>query len=203
MKKILLCALIGLSFAACKSNKTSENPTSDSLATDTISKFKIDNISVDTAVKMVNSYNPGMVGSQRAGVQKENTRTVYFDLASLKTLINKIESQKGQGVRIYFAAYGPGHRVISATGDTLDYSNSNTVVLVSTKDTVIVDPNHPTRKITVHKDYYSNNKSVTSIGYFLGRFTDPQNKGELCPPPSPCCTLGATLLCTPPPVGIN
>ncbi|QHS54961.1 hypothetical protein GWR56_05180 [Mucilaginibacter sp. 14171R-50] len=206
MKKLLLFAVVGLSFCACTSKTTPEDTNkADSVAADSLvaESKKMENIPIDTAVKMVSSYDPGMVTSPSRRTQKENTRTVYFDLAALKKLITNIETEKGQGLRIYFAKYGPGHVVLANNGDTLDYSNSNTVVLVSTKDTVITDPDPKNRgrKITIHKDYYSNNKSVSNIGYFLGKFTDPQNKGELCPPPSPCCTYGATLFCTPPPTG--
>jgi hypothetical protein len=63
--------------------------------------------------------------------------------------------------------------------------------MVSTYDTLVknTDPKHP-KPDSVHKHYdYFGNKKM--LGVMLT--TDPENRGEMCPPPNICAEDGALL----------
>lgn len=126
-----------------------------------------------------------------------NTSAIWLNLDKLESLVIKLKSEGADGVNIYFATYGDNVADESSynAGLEKDYSYRNTIILVAGKESPTTNTNGV--KINYHLDSFSKNEPNGSAFTF---FTDPVNKGELCPPPSPCCSIGATLLCPPPTV---
>lgn len=98
------------------------------------------------------------------------TRSVWFPIDKINTLFTTMNSEGANGVRIYFGIYT--EQVINelnkepgAEPIPLSYAGRVTVIFVSTKD----------------------NSTTTGEDYFLSRlFTDPENRGLLCPPKTEC-----------------
>ncbi|MFI5451167.1 hypothetical protein ACHMWN_03330 [Pedobacter sp. UC225_61] len=104
------------------------------------------------------------------------TRSVWFSIQQMQGLINRIANEPdADGVRIYFGKYTKA--VIDNVNSNLpqgepkipsNYVDRNTVIFVSTKNTNGI----PMR------DYVEN-----------ALFSEPQNRGALCPPDTGCdCT---------------
>ncbi|MBB5397384.1 hypothetical protein [Mucilaginibacter sp. AK015] len=151
-------------------------------------------IPVNLAEKLVKNYE----ANEQRMTNIPNTGAIWLDINKLDLLINKLKRESADGVSIYFAKYGDNvadEKTFKA-GLEDDYSYHNTIILVGSKESVVT--NSTGVKTSNHLDSFSTNESNGSAYTF---FTDPVNKGELCPPPSPCCSIGATLLC--PPSAVN
>lgn len=128
-------------------------------------------LSVDSAYEMVQLYkglDPDL---------KQNTRVIWFPFSRIESLYlrMKAEQEAGMGtdgLRIYLAKYPKEY----APGKKHPHANQNTLVLVSTKDSLK----------RFHRDYYYDKLLRES----------PENKGELCPPGD--CPFNGALLLTPP-----
>lgn len=97
--------------------------------------------------------------SKRLG--KEDSLSVWYSVEELEGFLATVKEQGGDGIRMYFGAYGPDY-----SGNPL-YAGRQTIVLVATrhKDT-------PTGE--VDKDLYiTTEKGNTVLAYNIGR---------LCPP---------------------
>ncbi|MFA6246837.1 MAG: hypothetical protein WC615_07850 [Mucilaginibacter sp.] len=146
-----------------------------------------DEVPFELAKRMVINYEPhvGTIALPNGTSGGGNTRSVWFDLNKLDSLVKHLKEERGHngktdGVRVYFGTYGDNAKEPAGYG--LDPNNSfrNTLVFVSTKDSLV-------NKTHYHQDYFTNEKAFILTG--------PANKGELCPPPVKCCEIGALLSC--------
>jgi hypothetical protein len=143
-------------------------------------------IPIDTAKHLVHNFDErSFKREDRLGFA--DTRCVWFPIKQLEKLVQKIKCEKGDGVRFYLAAYN----VNSMPGAEYDnlYRDHTTLIMVSTFDSV----DHPTPGSTRHRhfDYFGKNKNGIDVGAILT--TDPENRGEMCPPPNICAEEGALL----------
>lgn len=190
MKNLLLVLFVICALFSCKQNPTVATVS----ALDTTRSPGPDSIPLKLAKAMVGNYGVHVGNLQNSTgtviSNESNTSTIWLDLKKLNALVKKLNDEqkagrKTDGVRIYFATYGDNvaDDAVYRIGLQKDYSYRNSVVLISTRDSMLKgDTSH------YHWDYFTNNKAATF-------FTGPANKGELCPPPTKCCTIGAELTC--------
>lgn len=188
--KNLLCVALGaICFTSCQQKNDGGTDTGG------IGALNSDTLSYKVAKQYVHNYTKraGYVDSvvHGPGISKKirmpNTRSVWFSLSRLKALVNKIDSEGGDGVRFYLAAYDSVY-VTAKSGHTppREYWDYNTLVMVSTKDSL---------NGKYHQDFYNNSsQSKHPKGIILTVGSAPENRGEMCPPPSNCYVTGATLL---------
>lgn len=178
MKKIVLITFaFAIVFLSCNSNRSSNLSSTDSISNmdvkrSTINDFRtVNNIPLDTAEKMVHRYknHAGTVLIDSRTPPKDNSRCVWFDIDTLKKLVDGIKLDSGDGVRMYFATYSDKEKPHIHRGQSYDVRKYNTLVLISTKPFPKTDSNHH------HLDYYNGN-----TGFLM--LSEPQNKGELYPP---------------------
>ena len=184
-------AVFGLS--SCQQNQHAD-------LTAKVTSLDSDTVSVTVAKQYVNNYakHAGFVDSiyteaQLNKVKKlPNSRTIWFGIDRLQAMVNKIKAEGGDGVRFYLATYDTVYTPNSKHNHIPErkYWGHTTLVMVSTKDSLN----------KFHRDYYSNsidpssNSKSNSKGFILGVGSAPENRGEMCPPPSNCATIGATLI---------
>ena len=180
MKSLIFFSLLAIIFFnACKP----EDSNSKKTGTNTIVG---DTISHDEAKRLVTNFDSHVYNPPRPtgclGCDFKDTRCIWFHKDSLIKILNEITDQKGDGIRFYFAAYD----TTGEHGCDHEHLDHSTLVLVSTYDTLI----NPGKKDSVHKhfDYYGSKRPGVSLT------TTPENRGEICPPPSNCYDEGATLL---------
>lgn len=185
-KTLLLAAIAGIGLASCQSKSTETVVTPTEVDTSGV-------ISYETAKKYVFNYKrrAGTVDSIKADgthVPLPNSRAVFFTKEKLQAMLATIEKEHGDGARFYFASYNP--RLGTDKGAGI-YDGYNTLVMISTvkKDTL--------GQKGLHWDSYT--KPVgngTGTGIIIGAGTggDPVNRGEMCPPPHNCPSVGATLI---------
>lgn len=182
-KTLLFLALAIAILSACEAKKSNETV---SIGPDTLSYA--------TAKKYVKNYekHAGFVDSifkendsLTNGIKKlPDTRAIWFGIDRLEAMVKKIKEEGGDGVRFYLATYDDKYPKDLKNGYKPDikYWGYNTLIMVSTKDSIN----------KYHRDYYSN--KTGSKGFILGVTTDPENRGEMCPPPANCTEIGATLI---------
>lgn len=196
IKRSLLCvAAAALAFSACQNQHADV-----AQATKPVVPFNYDSLSYERAKQYVKNYekHAGHVDStytEKSGlkvtVKKPNSRSIWFGIDRLQTLLDKIKSENGDGIRFYFATYDTvyNNKVIGGIIPPRDYWGYNTLVMVSTKDST----NQANEKF--HRDYYTSKpvgSSKTVSGFIVG--SPPENRGEMCPPPKKCNEIGATLI---------
>ena len=193
-KTLLFITAAALAFSAC------QNQHADlASAPKPVVPFNYDSVSYERAKQYVKNYekHAGTVDSiyTEKGLsvkkKKPNSRSIWFSAERLQALLDKIKSEGGDGIRFYMATYDSVYntKVIGGIIPPREYWGYNTLVMVSTKDS--------TNKVNekFHRDYYTSkpasaNKPV--LGFIVGG--PPENRGELCPPPKDCASIGATLL---------
>ncbi|QNK63713.1 hypothetical protein H7F33_04230 [Pedobacter sp. PAMC26386] len=204
---ILFTALIAVSMIACKQNETTTAGT-------TSNKDVVipDSVLVDesTAREYVKNYAPhaGYVDQTNEDVRarlpkKPDTRCVWFSKKRLQDMLDKLENEKGDGVRFYLITYNKKYDTTVVDKKKpipqKEYWGYNTLLMVSTK------PDHNKAGTPIHLDYYQNSdnqqlnaakKQEKKSPGFIVTFV-PENRGELCPPPADCSSIGATLLDNP------
>ena len=189
---LIYLGLAVFSFSSCQQNQHADLTTK-------VTSLDSDTVSVAVAKQYVNNYakHAGFVDSiyteaQLNKVKKlPNSRTIWFGIARLQAMVDKIKAEGGDGVRFYLATYDSVYNPNDKYGHIPDhkYWGHNTLVMVSTKDS-----------LQFHRDYYGNsidpssNSKSGSKGFILGVGINPENRGEMCPPPSNCATIGATLV---------
>lgn len=184
---LLVLALAGFGLTACQP-KQATPPAADS----SVSEVPDSNeISLADAKKYVGQYEShagkvDSVGADRKIIELENTRAIWLDTGRLIKLLAKIRKEKGDGVRVYLATYDAKVEGKNSTFNP-KYAGYNTLVLVSTKDSVNKKGQH------FHQDYYKS-KTANGAGSGIMIGTPPTNRGEMCPPPRDCPTIGATLI---------
>jgi hypothetical protein len=184
-KTLILLALAGIGLASCQPKTAA--PTEPAPGTGAIDTTGA--LDVATATKYVGNYKPragevDSIQSDGTHVKLPNTRSVWFSKEKLQAMLNALDKEKdGDGVRFYFAAYNP-RLGMAAKDSARRYDGYNTLVMVSTikKDTL--------GQKGLHWDSYIplNGKPTGIIG------AGPENRGEICPPPSNCPSVGATLI---------
>ena len=97
--------------------------------------------------------------SKRLG--KEDSLSVWYSVEELEGFLENVKEHGGDGIRMYFGAYGPQY-----TEHPL-YAGRQTVVLVATKE-------KETAQGEANKDLYITTENGTSILAY--------NVGKLCPP---------------------
>jgi hypothetical protein len=128
-------------------------------------------IDVKTAKEYVKNFESHIYHKEHPLPGFIDTRCVWFSAKRLEALLEKIRKEDGDGVRFYFAAY-PDDSTHQPYGD------HSTLVMVST---LAFEGKHV--------DYYS--EIANGKGTILT--ANPENQGEMCPPPTPCATDGARL----------
>ena len=181
---LLLMAFAGFGLASCQTKTAEPAATDDKVgAIDTSSL-----LSLQDAKKYVGNYKAGTVDSIKSDgkhVPLPNSRAIWFPKAKLLALLEAMKKENGDGVRFYFAAYDP--KLGAPGGNTPDpkYAGYNTLIMVSTiaKDTL--------GQKGLHWDSYTkpgDKRPLIMVG------AGPENRGEMCPPPSNCPATGATLI---------
>ncbi|MDN3582455.1 hypothetical protein [Mucilaginibacter flavus] len=191
--KIALITFVvaAIGFSSCKPNQ-------QSAITDAApGAINVDTLTYETALRYVKNYekHAGTVDSldSRGGKHKNsNSRCIWFSLARMDSLVQRVRREGGDGVRLYLATYDSTYK-IDYRGHKPDkkYWGYNTLVMVSTKDSVGAGDS-----LTYHADYYKKKKKPGQNGgpegFIIGN--PPENRGEQCPPPVTCSSIGATLI---------
>jgi hypothetical protein len=193
---LILAVVLVAGIYSCTPNK--KDPNGDPI---TLQPYELD---YETAKLYVNNYSDraGYVDST-AGISTEidkrkkrpQTRCVWFSTARLKNMIDSIEHEGGDGIRFYLATYSDQYPVKELKKDQPPapeepYWGHNTLLMVSTK----LDSASAKSTMPIHKDYYISIPGSNSQGKLHGYMAVPENRGQLCPPPSDCKGIGATLL---------
>lgn len=188
IKKI---TLITLAFAAIGFSSCQQNHQADVAVKENGLIF--DTLSYETALKYVKNYesHAGTIDSGLLGNihKKPNTRCIWFPLARLDSMVQKTRREGGDGVRFYLASYDKNYGSDFKGGYKPDkqFWGLTTLVMVSTKDSVVKP---------YHQDYYYKKPAAGQNGGLQGFIigTPPENRGEQCPPPATCSSIGATLV---------
>ncbi|MBD1393345.1 hypothetical protein [Mucilaginibacter glaciei] len=185
LKNVLFVLAAGaICLASCQS-KTAEIKTAGI-------NFDNDTLSYQRAKAYVKNYekHAGTVDSVVNGaignkvVKKPDTRAIWFSADRLEALLAKIRKENGDGIRFYLATYDTVYKEsLTAHIPPKKYWGYNTLVMVSTRDSL---------GGKFHQDYYGPAKANGMGGGFIIGAT-PENRGEICPPPRDCNTIGATL----------
>ena len=181
-KPIFYLAIAAISFGACTAKE-------EKAAVGT--GFADDQITVELARQYVKNYeeHAGTVDSIHVGLDgipdtilNPNTRAIWFRKDRLRALLDSLDKEGGDGIRFYFATYNKLYRNEKKAPDSVHWGH-NTLVMVSTR-----------AKGTHHFDYYDNGKLGQNDpkGFIVGN--PPENRGEMCPPPRDCDSVGATLV---------
>lgn len=105
------------------------------------------------------------------GNGKDYTKAVWFPIKQIGDMVDKLNGENADGLRIYFGRYTKD--IIKKLNQGIDpedqipptYENRNTVIFVSTKTENGVE------RIEYYEEYYS---------------IIPENRGILCPPDTGC-----------------
>lgn len=193
---LILAVVLVAGIYSCTPNKKEVNR--DPI---TLQPYEVD---YETAKLYVNNYSDragyvdstaGQSFTEEKRQKRPQTRCVWFSTARLKNMIDSIEHEGGDGIRFYLATYSDQYPVKELKADQPPkpeepYWGHNTLLMVSTKlDTLSTKPFE-----TIHKDYYVSKPGNSSKGKLHGYMAVPENRGQLCPPPSDCKGIGATLL---------
>ena len=177
IKNFIIVAVVAAFSLSCKQPTTEPSGSAatpddevirSGISKDVKSGYTNDGFSAQDWEAMVRNYKPH-AGKHPVNVGKQNTRSVWFSLQKLDSLVQhlkreKIAMQQGDstkkdgvvdGVRIYFGRY------IDKASD--DLKQRNTLIFVST---------YWVEREKGHQDYLNNRKL----------FSEPINNGELSPP---------------------
>jgi len=132
-------------------------------------------VPVKDAKRLVKNFEP-RIFRKKDIFGFNDTRCVWFGIDQLDSLVQKVKSEKGDGIRFYLAVYDRD----SAFHNNNLFRDHITLVMVSTARDARGK----------HVDYY--NEIANGKGAIIT--ATPENQGELCPPPTNCSGDGATLL---------
>ncbi|GGH06952.1 hypothetical protein [Mucilaginibacter phyllosphaerae] len=192
-RHLFYVAAAALAFSAC------QNQHADLAEKPKPVTFNYDSLSYEQAKNYVKNYEKraGTVDStyKERGVnlvkRRPDTRCIWFSAQRLQTLLDKIKSEGGDGIRFYLATYDTTYnaKMIGGIVPPREYWGYNTLIMVSTKDS--------TNKVDekFHRDYFTSkpaNSNKPALGFIVG--APPENRGELCPPPVKCTSVGALLI---------
>ncbi len=183
MKPLICLSIAAMLLAnACKpANHEPEKEKSDN-TNDNSAVILKDTIRPDVAKRLVRNFDRRVYQHHQGALRFSDTRCVWFSSKQLKSLLKLIDSEGGNGIRFYMASYDSIAKHGIKVPD--EYRNYSTLVMVSTRDSVTP------QGVTLRWDYY--NRGPKLRGGILT--ADPENRGEICPPPNNCNADGATLL---------
>jgi len=189
LKLLSLCAVALLVSACAKTNPSEEgsNQLKDGKLSVHGTNGVTSSVPTDTARTWVSNYQNWLKSHNalfttqnlQDGTTAEtpNSRTVWFSVEQMEKIVNKTKAAGGDGIRFYFARYNSQPSFINeCTGEKLNYSGMNTLLMVPTK-----------------KDNCSH-RDLTDYPGTLEDAAPIENRGEICPPPANCNSIGATLL---------
>ncbi|MCO5934713.1 hypothetical protein NAF17_04105 [Mucilaginibacter sp. RB4R14] len=197
-KTLLLLSATAVIFSACENQHAKDESKAEAPKLTAQQVIDTDSLSYERAKQYVKNYekHAGTVDSNYSESnfaktkKKPNTRCIWFSADRILALAQKIKDEGGDGIRFYLASYDTVYASkFNGRKPPRDYWGYNTLVMVSTKDSVNKVDEH------FHRDYYTNGKvtpSKPATGFILGGV--PENRGEICPPPKTCNTVGATLI---------
>lgn len=198
-KPLLLLSAAAIIFSACQNQHANDAPKTEAPKLTAQQVIDTDSLSYEHAKQYVKNYekhagtvDSGYTEANFAKVKKKpNTRCIWFSADRILALAQKIKDEGGDGIRFYLASYDTVYaNKFKGRKPPKDYWGYNTLVMVSTKDSVNKVEQH------YHQDYYTNSKVTDQTkpprGFIVGGV--PENRGELCPPPKNCNTVGATLI---------
>lgn len=173
----LITLFIALAIGACKPQNNGNVQTSAD------AQLLKGAIPETTARRLVENFEGRAHLFKRGGIIRPDTRTVWFSTKQLKSLIARVDSENGDGIRFYLAAYDATKKEDTKMIKDI-YMDYTTLIMVSTRFDSLNK---------IHLDYYNDikNPSGKKGGIIM---TTPENQGELCPPPATCAASGATLL---------
>jgi hypothetical protein len=186
---LIVCAL----FAACKPDCRGLNAREEAVIPDSVK------VSVEVAKHYVKNYasHAGYVDSAAAGDEtgkrkKPDTRCIWFSKERLSQLLCQLEKEEGDGVRFYIMTYNDTYTPDEKKYRPIpppDHWGYNTLLMVSTKDSTA-------KGKVYHRDYYTDINAKMKTAAKPGFIVDlvPENRGEICPPPTNCEDTGATLI---------
>ncbi|SDT56210.1 hypothetical protein SAMN05216490_4054 [Mucilaginibacter mallensis] len=179
-KNLLFFAVAAMAWASCGRHAATVTKTALSTTPDS------DTVSIATATRYVSNYadfnHDSLLNTD--GKKQQNTRCIWFSARRLRHLLDSVTSQKGDGIRFYMAAYDPAYKGTDSLAPKRIYWRHNTLVMVSTRlDTASGN----------HVDYYNGVAQQSGPKGFIV-VSAPENRGELCPPPANCNSIGATLI---------
>ncbi|SFW88666.1 hypothetical protein [Chitinophaga sancti] len=202
---IITIAMVAMTMTACQSKQSPSIPEDDHKGVSTNNLLDKDTISVEFAKMYVKNYasRAGKIPVDpsdcdacdtesidgRPHKMGSNTRTVWFSASRLKALVDQLEAEGGDGIRFYFASYDSTYNKYDSSHTHIPerpYWNRNTLVMVTTRDS--------TRNDSIfHWDYFNNDPRGT-VGKGRIVLAAAENRGELCPPPATCKSVGALLI---------
>jgi hypothetical protein len=196
MKRTFMCLLTAISLfvAACNSNSGGPHTGGYGSIPDSVK------VPVEVAKQYVSNYalHAGYVDSAAGGKElakpgRPDTRCIWFSKQRLAQLLQQLEKEDGDGVRFYIMTYNGAYTSADEKYRPVPpppYWGYNSLLMVSTRDSTLKNGR------VLHRDYYSDLNMRTTIaqkpGFIVGLV--PENRGEICPPPSRCDSTGALLL---------
>ncbi|MBD1384684.1 hypothetical protein IDJ75_05290 [Mucilaginibacter rigui] len=195
---VFLLTVTAIIFSACQNQHAKDDTKAEAPKLTAKQVIDTDSLSYERAKQYVKNYekHAGTVDSNYSEAnftktkKKPNTRCIWFSADRILALAQKIKDEGGDGIRFYLASYDTVYAAkFNGRKPPRDYWGYNTLVMVSTKDSVNQVAEH------FHRDYYTNGKvtpNKPATGFILGGV--PENRGEICPPPKTCNTVGATLI---------
>ncbi|WP_341839830.1 hypothetical protein [Chitinophaga caseinilytica] len=146
-----------------------------------------DLLTVDTAFNMIARYG------KKLPPDSTHTRSIWFSTERIHSLLCILQRDKLSGVRFYFAEYAEDYPVAHEPGaighnPVKPYWGHTTMVLVTTREQGRLHLDHIKVKL-------GGNGAPEEGAIFTGTPPDdPENNGELCPPPKNCFSKGAYFL---------
>ncbi|MGE7776066.1 hypothetical protein ACQKLP_15160 [Chitinophaga sp. NPDC101104] len=146
-----------------------------------------DLLTVDTAFNMIARYG------QHMPPDSLQSRSIWFSTDRIHALLCILKRDSMSGVRFYYARYAEDYPSSTEEGSighnpVKPYWGHNTLVLVTTRQ--------DGRKHLDHVKVKDGGNGAPHVGAILTSPPpdDPENNGELCPPPKNCYTKGAYFL---------
>lgn len=110
---------------------------------------------------VISNYKKERWANNSKHIGKEDSLSVWYSVEELEDFLEKVKENGGDGIKMYFGAYGSEHAPQPL------YADRQTIVLVATK-------NKETLNGAVNKDLYICDETGNTILAY--------NAGHLCPP---------------------
>ncbi|SEM32843.1 hypothetical protein SAMN05216436_103220 [bacterium A37T11] len=187
MKTILFLTILAIStmlYSACGEGKSATATTGQRTSIPDSVK-----VPYEVALQMVANYAPRAGYVDRGEQTLPDSRAVWFSIERLNALLAQLNAEKADGIRFYFSTYNdtykPGEK--GAHVPPPDYWGYNTLLMVSTKDSLV-------KGVSLHRDYFTDTQTAGKQSRGFVVTAEAENFGGLCPPPPCCYNQGALLL---------
>lgn len=142
-------------------------------------------MSVDTAYAMIARYGATLPPDST------HTRSIWFSTERIHALLCVMQRDKMSGVRFYLANYADDYPIPHEEGTIghipiKPYWGHTTLVMVTTRE--------DKKKHVDHIQVTPDNRPTKGMIALSGPPDDPENNGEMCPPPKNCFARGAYFL---------